>query len=349
MQKNRQTKPLTERQIFTMKRDTLEQRLISYFDYSQNSSAIIEYAIAIMVRNSLILSDYSFMAQSLIRELFLTAAPSDVMRRYCLYFENYFEDGKEWQKVKERLFKNQAEFQQFTEEARLYRKLLDTPGAGERKNPDLTLRWVSVFEDAAGKKHRMTLRDADETKTKAEVSKILEILTTLSIFKKADGVRRFVNFVKINRPGTIETLEEEELAQELQEESVQIIDTFSPEPIEIVVPTGITPSDLSEAEVLALVQVAHPDVVSLENASVVWIDEVSENPDSNRQASSINEPIQRNSHGHESTANAKEQRTAESATPPPTVKKKKKKQPRTNKQLYRSNLIADWLNRNTKK
>ncbi|MGG5370347.1 hypothetical protein [Enterococcus sp. AZ196] len=341
MQKNRQTKPLTERQIFTMKRDTLEQRLISYFDYSQNSSAIIEYAIAIMVRNSLILSDYSFMAQSLIRELFLTAAPSDVMRRYCLYFENYFEDGKEWQKVKERLFKNQAEFQQFTEEARLYRKLLDTPGAGERKNPDLTLRWVSVFEDAAGKKHRMTLRDADETKTKAEVSKILEILTTLSIFKKADGVRRFVNFVKISRPGTIETLEEEELAQKLQEESVQIIDTFSPEPIEIVVPTGITPSDLSEVEVLALVQVAHPDVVSLANIQVVFIEEDLTMQEPAETTPILKDSMKQNSHGPDSISDIKTQDNV-AGTDLPNTKKRKRSKPLTNKEAYKFNLISNW-------
>lgn len=74
-----QTKPLTERQIFSIKRDNLERKIISYFEHSQNVSAVIEYAVAIMVRNTLILSDYSFMFQDLICELLLTAKPSNTL------------------------------------------------------------------------------------------------------------------------------------------------------------------------------------------------------------------------------------------------------------------------------
>jgi len=342
-----QMKPLTERQIFSMKRNSLEQKIISYFDYSQNASAVIEYAVAIMVRNTLILSDYSFMFKELICHLLLNAKPSDTLRKYCLYFENYFEDEKDWQKVISRLFKHKRDFQQLTQEARLYSRFLTTPSTGTRKNPDLELRLVSIFEDAAGKKHRMTLRDMDETYTRAQTSKILEILTTLTVFKKEDGTRRFAKFIKTGRPGSKDTFEDEEWPEDLQQESVQTADAelLEPEPIEIVVPTGVDPTILNEADVLALVQIAHPEVVSIENIPIVFVEEVDENELVSEQPPVTEETLP----NPETAVITNQQESPKDAAPAAEpVKKPKKSQPLSNKLAYRMNLIDNWLKRQNK-
>lgn len=341
-----QTKPLTERQIFSIKRDNLERKIISYFEHSQNVSAVIEYAVAIMVRNTLILSDYSFMFQDLICELLLTAKPSNTLRRYCYYFKNYFSDENDWQKVINRLFKNQKEFQHFTKEARLYSRFLTTPGTSTRKYPDLELRLISIFEDAAGKKHRMSLRDMDETYTRAHTSKILEILTTLSVFKKADGTRRFAKFIKTSRPGSKDTFDDDGWPEELQEESVQIVDAeFSePDPIEIVVPAGVDPSGLNESDVLALVQAVHPEIDSIENIPVAFVEEVPADSPAAEQPPVIEEPLP----CPETDATATKPESVKAAASPTPAKKPKKKKPNTSKLAYRMNLIDNWLKRHTK-
>lgn len=104
----------------------------------------------------------------------------------------------------------------------------------------------------------------------AKLAKSLEILTTLSIFKTKDGVRRFVKLVDFERPGTKDTLEK--VMEVLQIEEDQPSEEAA-ETIEIVVPTGINPTTLSEEERLALVQVVHPEVVRLADARVVFTEQ----------------------------------------------------------------------------
>ncbi|MFR3685964.1 MAG: hypothetical protein ACLTXM_13120, partial [Enterococcus sp.] len=168
-------------------------------------------------------------------------------------------------------------------------KRLDTPGTEKPQNPELALRLVSTFEDASGKKHALTIADADETRSRVETSQILEILTTVAFFETAAGVRRFVKFVQAKRPGVKDTFVEEEVSVEeedqvepqveqqdaLQVASVQNSEAAAPEvkTIEIVVPAGVDLSTLDDQELLTLVRVGHPDVVSLENVRVVFTEE----------------------------------------------------------------------------
>lgn len=347
-----QTEPLTQRQLFSMKSTTLEQKIISYFQHTKDTASVIEYLVVVMLRNALICGDYSFLCRELVCDLFMTAAPSDVLRKYCSYFKDYFEKGGQWEKVIGRLFSNKKEYYRFSEETRLYKKLLDTPGTRAWKHSELDLRLVSVFEDATGKKHTLTIRDADETRTKAEVAEILEILTTLSIFKKADGVRRFVKFVKVARPGTKDTFEEEvlqEVAQqeETVEESAQISEAeeTTVETLKIIAPAGVDPSKLSEAEVLALVQVVRPEVRSLADIRVVFVEEEEEPPIEQAE-------IQRRLAGtasssvvpHPQTRNQgqlpKESNTNGLADPLKSTKQRHR--PLTNKQAYVQDLINKW-------
>ena len=268
-----QKKPLLQRNLFGMKRATLEAKLISYFEFSQDIATFMKYLVIVMVRNSLVVSDYSFLCQELVCDLFLTAEPSDVLRAYCAYFKDYFKKSGDWDKVVHRLFADKKDYYRSTEEARSHKRLMDAKGTEEAENPDLTLRIVSTFEDASGKKHSLTIADADETRSTAELYKILAILTTIPLFKTADGVRRFAKLVKAKRPGTKETLKEVEQQEVTQcpEPEVQEAKT-----IEIVVPEGFDPSMLNEQEVLTMVRIGHPDVVSLENVHVVFTEQESE-------------------------------------------------------------------------
>jgi hypothetical protein len=351
MRKIVQTTPLSQRQLFSMKKETLEAKIIAYFEHSKNAADIIQYAVAIMVRNALVCGDFAFICQDLIRQIFMTAKPCDAMRRYCLLFEDYF-SKTEWKNVLKRIFLNQREYQQYAEKARIYKNILDAPNTGSRKNLDLDIRLVSVFEDANGKKHTLTLRDADETKTRAQAARTLKILTTLTIFKKADGTRKFVKLVKNNRPGEKDTYDEEENDVDDFAEVDQIFDNepVNPESVELFVPADFDPNTLTESELLTVVQAEHPEVNSLENLHLTFSKKETEEFILAKPAAgdTIEMPPKATSNSQKTSTLVKDHNAVEVANPPvePT-KKPKLVQPRTNKQGYRFNLIKDWLKRNT--
>ena len=282
-----QKKPLLQRTLFGVKRATLEAKITSYFKFSQDVATFIKYLVVVMVRNSLVVSDFSFLCQELVCEVFLTAEPSDVLREYCAYFKDYFKKSGDWDKVVHRLFNDKKEYYRLTEEARSNKKLLDTPGTEKAQNSALTLRIISAFEDASGKKHTLTIADADETRSRAETSELLEILTTVALFETAAGVRRFVKFIQAKRPGTKETFKETvvevdqvEQPADQQEECVLNSEVETPEvkTIEIVVPAGVDLSTMNDQDLLTMVRVGHPDVVSLENIRVIFTEEETEEP-----------------------------------------------------------------------
>ena len=55
-----QKKPLLQRTLFGVKRATLEAKITSYFKFSQDVATFIKYLVVVMVRNSLVVSDFSF-------------------------------------------------------------------------------------------------------------------------------------------------------------------------------------------------------------------------------------------------------------------------------------------------
>ncbi|HCM85925.1 MULTISPECIES: hypothetical protein [Enterococcus] len=210
-------KPLNERQLFRMKRENLEKRINQYYAETHDSEAVLEYGMAVLVRNAIVMEDYSFICKDLIRKIFLTSEPSKKMQDYCLYFYDYF-DYSDWEIVRKRLFKHKAEFSELTRPIRALTKLVRAAAAPtfdtvddiltmitkndteERKanafaNKDrYTFLYKSFFEDANGKKHNLTFRHADISKSDEEFYSLLEILTKLTIFEK-DGTRRFTEIV----------------------------------------------------------------------------------------------------------------------------------------------------------
>lgn len=191
---------LNQRQIFVTKRSTLELKALSYFDETKNSASLIEYVVAVLVKNAIVVGDYSLFLYDLIRELYLSAEPNAAMRNYMPYFQNYFSKN-EWNSIINRLFKSKTLYFQNSKAARdsyahlmkptTKRELLD----GE-KNRKVNIE--SVFEDEKGKRHKWVLSDVDPLKDKEDFRPILEILTTLSIFE-GNGTRKFTKLIKSKR------------------------------------------------------------------------------------------------------------------------------------------------------
>jgi len=188
---------LNQRQIFGMKKENLAKKINQYYSDTRDLASVLEYIVAILAKNALVASDFALFMNELVRELYLTAEPNEVLRRMSPYFQDYFTKG-EWDTVIKRLFKSKTNYFQNTKAARENHKHLTKPATKKVPLDDRQVTIESVFQDANGKNHRWTLRDADPLKEKKDFEPILAILTTLSIFEN-NGVRRFVQLVRSKR------------------------------------------------------------------------------------------------------------------------------------------------------
>ncbi|WP_429959091.1 hypothetical protein [Enterococcus sp. AZ196] len=210
---------LESRQIFGMKKETLMKRVLRYFEQTQQAAEVVEYLVAILFRHALCVGDFSLQPLSeMIRQIFLKAAPNDTLRRHCVYFDHFF-SLEEWQTVIQRLFSSDEEYQQFTKETCLYKKLLEKKSLETHEIAEFQFDLVSIFKDANGKRHTWTLRDTKQVRSEEETAKVLGILTTLTIFRSS-GIRRFAEYVKFkSKKGCIDA--EHEAVQAEPEVSVQ--------------------------------------------------------------------------------------------------------------------------------
>jgi len=213
---------LGQRQLFLMKWENLEGRIIKRFEQSKNVSEVIEYLVAVLVRSALSSRAISDTLKSLIRELFLTSEPSDTLRQYAPYFEEYCEKS-EWKTIIERLFRNEADYLAYTKEARGYKEYLVKEGTLGIHQENHAYIVESFFEDINGKRHKLTIREVDPNKAAPVVTQLLQILTTLTIFE-TNGVRKFVKFINYEGSGKIITtaydtrLEEVDSSEEIVSE-----------------------------------------------------------------------------------------------------------------------------------
>lgn len=205
-------KPLNERQLFRMKRVSLEKRINHYYSETQDVDSVIEYGMAVLVFNAITMTNYSFICKDLFKEIFLTSEPTDILREYCLYFYDYFE-YHEWEIVRDRLFKNRAEFSERTRAIRPETKYVRAASVPTNKKLDWLYEnyleeWQrklavkerynyalnTVFLDENGKRHKQKFLNADVSIPPTKLKTLLELLTRLTIFEK-NGVRRFYESV----------------------------------------------------------------------------------------------------------------------------------------------------------
>lgn len=185
---------LGQRQIFGMKRESLQKKVQKFYSDTQNAAAVVEVAIAVMIRNSFVVGDFSLLFAELIYEIYLHTEATDLLRRFCPFFENYF-DHDEWKLVKARMFKNSKDYRKLNDSLCGYKKYLQEKTTPVEKLDGQQYKLISVFEDANGKLHTWNLGDADPEIAIEKADALLRLLTTLTIFQKA-GVRRFVKVEK---------------------------------------------------------------------------------------------------------------------------------------------------------
>ncbi|MBO1305993.1 hypothetical protein JZO70_07465 [Enterococcus sp. 669A] len=186
---------LQQHQLLKLKRKTLNKRFFDHYQEHKDAAYILQAAVMVMVRNFFSFEDLSFVAEKLIRELFMDK-PAELVsvRHLSIYFREYF-NAEEWDTVISSLYANHDEYLKLTENARLHtehiRPLLHA-GTCEVETPkDLAL----TFFDAAGKKHRCTIKNVHRSYSAEENCAALSILGTLTIFEK-DRVRRFTRLAK---------------------------------------------------------------------------------------------------------------------------------------------------------
>lgn len=97
------TEPLTHQQLFHLQPKTLEKRIQTFYQESQNSSLTIKYILALRVRYQLGAQEFAEILKELVRYLFLKTKATRTMKRFFYYFQDYFL-APEWRGLKLRVF-----------------------------------------------------------------------------------------------------------------------------------------------------------------------------------------------------------------------------------------------------
>lgn len=192
---------LAERQLLLMKRENLEKRVRANYAQTQDADSLIEYGVAILVRNFFCLQTFSDIIMDLIRDVYLTVEATDIMCQNLPYFKEYF-SANEWKSLIKQLFGSHSNYLVCTKEARSNKSFLEKKGTLEIATEGLDFRVEAFFEDSNGKKHKLTIRETDPTIDEEVTIAVLKILTTLRIFD-TDGVRKFATYVSYQTPGML--------------------------------------------------------------------------------------------------------------------------------------------------
>lgn len=90
---------LGQRQVFLMKKESLTKRVQMFYEQTKNIEQLIQYMVAILVRNALSQGIFTEQLKELVREIYLTSEPNDTLRQYSPFFKHCFSGG-EWKKHK---------------------------------------------------------------------------------------------------------------------------------------------------------------------------------------------------------------------------------------------------------
>ncbi len=94
---------LSCKQIFSLKRKTLEKRIRNFYNETNDGDSAIRLLVALQVREELGLADFSFMLADLVHYIFMKTKSNATLRRFYIFFEEYF-DKKEWRVLLIKLF-----------------------------------------------------------------------------------------------------------------------------------------------------------------------------------------------------------------------------------------------------
>ncbi|EOH77554.1 hypothetical protein [Enterococcus malodoratus] len=251
-------KTLSQITLFTMGKTNLEKRILKAHTESSDADTTIQYLVAVLIRQCLCVSDFAGICNDLIREIFLFAEPTEVLRKFCPLFRDAFENEKEWDQVLKRFYKNSKQIHRYNNRLGDGKRYLLEKTTPVEALEGQQYKIVSTFEDAMGKVHTWSLRDADPNSSATKIDSVLELMSSLTIFEK-DDVRRFVKLenseidnctrdIKIRKGKIVEATD---LVKELQPEmgvspEVDLDDLTEEEKLEIVkllLPEGIVLTD----------------------------------------------------------------------------------------------------------
>ena len=94
---------LTYNQTVSLKPETLEKRIMEYYQETQNSSLTIKYILALRVRFKLGAQEFAHILEDLVRYLFMNTKATRTMKRFFYYFKDYFMES-EWKRLALRVF-----------------------------------------------------------------------------------------------------------------------------------------------------------------------------------------------------------------------------------------------------
>ena len=81
---------ITDKKLFTLSRQTIEKRIRKFYHETKDGTATIELLIALQVRAELCESEFKSVLRGLANHIFLKTRSTAAMRRYYIYFTDYF-------------------------------------------------------------------------------------------------------------------------------------------------------------------------------------------------------------------------------------------------------------------
>ena len=118
---------ITNKKLFTLSRKTVEKRIRKFYHETKDGTATIEMLIALQVRAELCESEFKSVLRGLANYIFLKTRSTAAMRRYYIYFTDYF-GKKEWQLLSAKLFPAQTYVAEETEQ--LFSQTINQPLEG---------------------------------------------------------------------------------------------------------------------------------------------------------------------------------------------------------------------------
>ena len=106
---------ITNQKLFTLSRQTVEKRIRKFYHETKDGSATIELLIALQVRAELCEAEFTHILSGLVNHIFLKTRSTAAMRRYYIYFTDYFKK-KDWQLLTAKLFPAQTYVAEDSEE-----------------------------------------------------------------------------------------------------------------------------------------------------------------------------------------------------------------------------------------
>lgn len=95
--------PFTAYQLFNLKLETLEQRILDHYQETQDSTTTVKLILALRVRYQLGSKEFALVLKDLVRHLFLQTKATRTMKHFFYHFKDYFE-ANELSRLKLRLF-----------------------------------------------------------------------------------------------------------------------------------------------------------------------------------------------------------------------------------------------------